>query len=94
MSSRDKLDSKLTPFQQRMNEPLGLRADGSIKVYTPAEFEAEKAAAKLRWQRGFDDAMAHRERQLDAEGRASPDYFEGYDAGEERRASNNSVPSK
>jgi hypothetical protein len=71
-----------------------LQADGSIKVYSPKEFEQEKAAAKGRWQRGFDDAMAYRERQLDADGRASPDYFDGYDAGEERRESDSSVPKK
>jgi hypothetical protein len=73
---------------------MGLQADGSIKVYTPEEFEQEKAAARVRWQCGFDDAMACRERQLDAEGRASPDYFAGYDAGEERRAADGSASKK
>ena len=89
MTWRNKPDPKLTPFEERLSEPMGLQADGSIKVYTPEEFEQQKAAAKVRWQRGFDDAMGYRERQLDAEGRASPDYFDGYDAGEERRASEN-----
>jgi len=72
---------------------MGLQADGTIKVYTPEEFEQERAAAKVRWQRGFDDAIACREKQIDAEGRASRDYFDGYFAGEERRASENSTPS-
>jgi len=91
MISRYKPDPKLTPFEQRVSEPMGLQADGSIKVYTPGEFEQEKAAAKVRWQCGFDDAVAHREMQLDAEGRASPDYFEGYYAGKEKQASKNSA---
>ena len=64
----------------------------SPTFYTDEEFEQKKAADKVIWQRGFDDAMANREKQLDAEGRASFHYFEGYAAGEERRASENSAP--
>jgi hypothetical protein len=66
---------------------MGLQADGTIKVYTPEEFEQYKVAGRIAWQRGHDDAMAGRPMQLDAEGRARPDYFDGYYAGEADRLS-------
>ena len=66
----------------------------SPTIYTMEEFEQKKIADKVVWQRGFDDAVAGREKQLDAEGKASFHYFEGYAAGEESRAPENSAPAK
>ena len=58
--------------------------------YSPEEFEELKKAMRLRWQRGYDDAVAGRPMNLDESGRASPDYFGGYDAGEAERLSGKS----
>ena len=55
--------------------------------YSPEEFEELKKTMRLRWQRGYDDAVAGRPMNLDESGRASPDYFGGYDAGEAERLS-------
>jgi hypothetical protein len=66
----------------------------SPTFYTEEEFEQKKAADKVVWQRGFDDAVAGREKQLDANGCADWHYYEGYAAGEESRASGNSAPLK
>ena len=62
----------------------------SPTIYTMEEFEQKQIADKAVWQRGFDDAAAGREKQLDAEGKASFHYFEGYAAGAEKRASESS----
>jgi hypothetical protein len=65
----------------------------SPTFYTMEEFEQKQIADRVIWQRGFDDAVAGREKQLDAEGKASFHYFDGYAAGEEKRASENPAPS-
>lgn len=44
-------------------------------------YDMKTVAARVRWQRGFDEARADREMQLDADGRASLDYIDRYDAG-------------
>ena len=62
--------------------------------YSPEEFEELKKAMRLRWQRGYDDAVAGRPMNLDESGRASPDYFGGYDAGEAERLSGKSESGK
>jgi hypothetical protein len=62
--------------------------------YSPEEFEELKKAMRLRWQRGYDDAVAGRPMNLDESGRPSPDYFGGYDAGEAERLSGKSESGK
>ena len=76
---------KQSHFERRLSEPMGLQADGTIKTYSPEEFEHLKKAMRLRWQRGYDDAVAGRPKNLDEDGRASLDYFDGYDAGKAER---------
>ena len=71
----------------RADKPSRFVADGGIEIYSPEEFEQLKKAMRLRWQRGYDDAVAGHPRKLDEDGRASPDYFSGYDAGEAERLS-------
>jgi len=68
-------------------------SDRSTTFQTMEEFEQQKIADKVVWQRGFDDAAAGREKELDAEGKASFHYFEGYAAGEEKRRSENLTSS-
>jgi hypothetical protein len=67
-------------------------SSSSPTFYNMEEFEQKQIADKVVWQRGFDDAVAGREKQLDAEGKASFHYFEGYAVGEESRASVHSAP--
>ena len=43
MTGRYRSDRKLTPFEQRTSEPMGLQAGGTIKVYTPEEWKLRKA---------------------------------------------------
>ena len=78
---------KLSDFERRLGEPMGL-------PYSPEQFEELKKAMRLRWQRGYDDAVAGRPMNLDESGRASPDYFGGYDAGEAERLSGKSESGK
>ena len=61
---------KLSDFERRLSGPIGL-------PHSPEEFEELKKAMRLRWQRGYDDAVAGRPINLDESGRASPDYFGG-----------------
>ena len=74
---------KLSDFERRLSGPIGL-------PHSPEEFEELKKAMRLRWQRGYDDAVAGRPMNLTRAAARIPTISGVYDAGEAERLSGKS----